>query len=207
VAPAALAKTGTPGGRGTDLTTASPGAKTPPVKSASTTGGEKPGNVPLPAGKATAEAVATDAHPPDAGASLKTSGVATLPPVTFDNVKLLVVDGDRSREQDAKVRLADGRILLYGPDTRVLASMSYDSVRGLSFARSRQPRWRNPDGTDGDIKLSGGPLGFMKSDRNWLAIATRDAVYVIRVDDGSLSRLIHATTQRTGAPVARLASK
>jgi hypothetical protein len=118
-----------------------------------------------------------------------------------------VIEGDRAREEDAKLLLADGHISLQGAGNHVTASMPYRSVLGLSSARSRQPRWRKADGTDGEARIGGGALGFIKSDRNWFAIRTADAVYVLRIDDGRLARILQTAMDRTGTPIVRLPQK
>lgn len=172
-----------------------------------TAAGARNGKVAPDANRTSASTTVADADPAAAAASGNSGEAAALPPVTFDKLKLVVIEGDRGREQDAKLLLADGRISLYGPGSRVMASVPYRSVVGLSSARSRQPRWPKADGTDGEAKISGGALGFMKSDRNWLAIRTQDAVYVLRIDDGRLARVIQTATERTGTPIVRLAQK
>jgi len=141
-----------------------------------------------------------------AGAPPSAAGAAaaTLPPLTFDKLKMVVVEGEKAREQDAELQFAGGRVTIYGPERRVVAAVPYDAVRTVTSSRSRQPRWRQPDGSAAEAKLGGGPLGFMKSDRNWLAFVTSKGVYIFRVDDGRLRSVIQAIGVRTGVPVVRL---
>ncbi len=132
------------------------------------------------------------------------AAAATLPPLTFDKLKMVVVEGEKAREQDAELQFAGGRVTIYGPERRVVAAVPYDAVRTVTSSRSRQPRWRQPDGSAAEAKLGGGPLGFMKSDRNWLAFVTSKGVYIFRVDDGRLRSVIQAIGVRAGVPVVRL---
>ncbi|HYT77624.1 MAG TPA: serine/threonine-protein kinase [Vicinamibacterales bacterium] len=155
-------------------------------------------------------AVKGTSTPPVEGASL-TGAVpapptaAALPTLTFDKLKLIVTEGDKTREQDVALQFSDRRIIIYDPAKRVVASMPYGAVRRLSSSRSRQPRWRGPDGQVAEAKISAGALGFMKSDRNWLGIATQKAAYVFRVDDDRLRSFSDTATRRTGVPIVLLA--
>jgi hypothetical protein len=132
---------------------------------------------------------------------------AAAPPVSFDNLKLLVLDGKRSREQDAKVHLSDGRIIIIAVGERMVASLPYSDVLTLSSSRSRQPRWRNANGTDSGADLGGGAFGFLKSDRTWLAIQTRDHTYVVRSNRDEIGPLARAAAERTGIPVVNVTGK
>ena len=133
--------------------------------------------------------------------------IGVLPPVAFEKVKLLVLDGDKAREDDAELRLTDGIIQIYGPSQRLVGSLPYQSVRTVTSARSKQPRWRGPDGGVVDAKMSSGAFGFLKSERNWVGLVTGTTAYVFRVDDGDLQKLTETVTKRTGAPLVRLAGK
>jgi serine/threonine-protein kinase len=132
---------------------------------------------------------------------------AALPTLSFDHLKLLMIDGSRSREQDAKIHLADGRILIIAVGDRLVASIPYGDVMTLSSSRSRQPRWRNANGTDSTADLGGGAFGFLKTDRTWVAIQTRDHTYVVRADRDDIGPLARAASERTGRPVEKVAAK
>jgi hypothetical protein len=127
-----------------------------------------------------------------------------MPAVRFDNLKLLAVAGDKTYEEDAELQFADGRIVIYGSDKRVVAALPYAEVRVSSVSRSRQPRWRQPSGASVEAKIGGGPLGFIKSERTWIGIATQKTAYVFRVDDSRSEQLSATITQRTGIAVVRL---
>ena len=207
--PAAGASTGTP-----------PPVEQPPA--------QKP-SVPAPAKAAPATASKSAASPVTPSTSGKTAAPAappakplpsapepapvpapvadTSPAVTFDKVKLLVVEGDKAREDDAELRFANGAVQILGPSNKVVGTLPYQSVRTVTSTRSKQPRWRGPDGTVVDAKMSSGAFGFLKSDRNWVGLVTPTTAYVFRVDDGDLQKLTETATKRTGAPLVRLAGK
>ena len=128
----------------------------------------------------------------------------TQPAVAFDKVKLLIVDGDKAREDDAELRFANGTVQILGASQQVLGSFPYQNVHAVTSTRSRQPRWKGPDGAVVDAKMGGGAFGFLKSDKNWVALVTSKTTYVFRVEDGDLQNLTRAAVQRTGAQLVRL---
>lgn len=131
----------------------------------------------------------------------------SLPPITFDKLKLLVLDGSKSRELDARIHLADGRIILIAVGDRLVASFPFEDVLTLSASRSRQPRWRNANGTDGAADLSRGAFGFLKSDRSWFAMQTKTNTFVVRANNDQIEPLMRAAADRTGVAVVRLGGK
>jgi hypothetical protein len=149
------------------------------------------------------------AVPPPIDASAPGAPPAAAPgalaAVTFDKLNLLVTEGETTREVPAELQFSDGRVAIYGPGKRLVASVPYGSVRALTSSRSKQPRWRRADGAVTEAKVGTGPLGFMKSDRNWFGLVTSKTVYVMRIDDGRVRTFSDAVTQRTGAPLVRLA--
>lgn len=118
-----------------------------------------------------------------------------------------MLDGSRSREQDAKIHLADGRIIIIAVGERLVASLPYEDVLTLSSSRSRRPRWRNADGTESGADLRGGAFGFLKSDRTWMAIQTHDHTYVVRAVRDDIETLARAASDRTGLPVVKVIGK
>jgi hypothetical protein len=154
---------------------------------------------------------ATPANAPATGTATasgdRKTADASLPALSFENLKLLVVDGKRSREQDAIVHLSDGRIIIIAVGERLVATLPYADVLTLSSSRSRQPRWRNANGTESGSDLGGGAFGFLKSDRTWLAIQTKDHTYVVRSARDEIAPLARAASERTGLPVVNVSGK
>ena len=192
---------------------AAPPVPAPPNPAHAATAGAQPIAVSKAVGPKTATPPAVPATPANspAGAAAvsgdRKTAAASLPAMSFDNLKLLVVDGKRSREQDAIVHLSDGRIIIIAVGERMVASLPYADVLTLSSSRSRQPRWRNANGTDSNSDLGGGAFGFLKSDRTWLAIQTKDHTYVVRSARDEIAPLARATSERTGLPVVSVSGK
>jgi hypothetical protein len=85
--------------------------------------------------------------------------------------------------------------------------LPYADVLTLSTSRSRQPRWRNANGTESGADLGGGAFSFLKSDRTWLAIQTHDHTYVVRAARDDIQPLAHAAAERTGLAVSSVGGK
>ena len=177
------------------------------VQKASVTTPARPPVSGAPAAAAAKTVVPPSAPPTAPSAAPKPSATPALAAVSFDHMKLLVIDGNRSREQDARVHLADGRILIIAVGDRLVASIPFSDVVTLSSSHSKQPRWRNVDGTEGTADLKNGAFGFLKSDRTWMAIQTHDHTYVLRAERDDIGPLARAASERTGIPVAKVASK
>jgi hypothetical protein len=153
---------------------------------------------------------AAGAPPPEADAA------GTLPPVEtpssspaaasapvqiFDGLKLLVLDGKDAREEDARLHFADGRMILTAVGKTLIASFPFQDVTSLSYSRSRRPRWRNADGTDGRVDISGGLFGFLRPDRSWFVIQTRTRTFIIRAENAQIASLRRASAALTGVAV------
>jgi serine/threonine-protein kinase len=127
---------------------------------------------------------------------------AVVAPVQiFDGLKLLVTDGKDATEEDARLHFADGRLILTAVGKTLVASFPLEDVASLSYSRSRRPRWRNADGTDGRLDISGGLFGFLKPDRNWFVIQTRTQTFIIRVENAQVASLRQTSARLTGMAV------
>jgi len=185
---------------------AAPKTTPPPQATASAANGTaKPSPPSAPAAPAAPGPPQPDSAAPSGAAASPV--VDTQLTVAFDNVKLLIVQGDKAHEDDAELRFANGNVQILGSSQQVVGSFPYQSVHTVTSARSRQPRWRGPDGAIVDAKMGGGAFGFLKADKNWVALVTAKATFVFRVEDSDLQNLTRTALQRTGAQLVRLAAK
>jgi serine/threonine protein kinase len=138
------------------------------------------------------------------GASDRTSASRPpLPTVTFAKLRLLVIDGSKSSDRDASLRLgADGLDLLDGEKT--IWSAAYGDVIGLFQSHSREPRWAGADGAAVPVvKVSGGMFGFLRSVPDWITVRTKNGFIPLRVQDRDLVRVIAELEARTGSKIVR----
>jgi hypothetical protein len=125
--------------------------------------------------------------------------------VSFD-AEAVVADGDKFREREATILLANGTMSVTQKDAKVVAGFPFSAVESISFSTERHPQWMSPNGPAELLKVEGGVFGIRRG-RNWIALRTKDAVQVIRVKDEDVKRVITALEERTGRPVVRVAER
>jgi eukaryotic-like serine/threonine-protein kinase len=127
-----------------------------------------------------------------------------LPPVSFNDVRLLVASGERTRELTGVLTLADGRVTIVDKDGgAALMSLPYSSLTGAFYSRSKQPKWRDAEGKEVVSKVDLGSFGFLRSERNWLILFSHGEPVLLRLEDASLKTVLPAFTERTGISVRR----
>jgi hypothetical protein len=129
--------------------------------------------------------------------------VPTAPPFKFEG-KVVVADGDKRREKDASVLLADGVLTVNERADRPLFVVPLNTVTTLTYSNSRQPLWNSPGGPAEAMRVESGAFGFMKGGRNWFGVQTADSFLVLRVDDTMIARVTAALEEGTGLTVQRL---
>lgn len=128
------------------------------------------------------------------------------PPFQFE-AKAVVLDGDRRRERDAVVVLADGAVRVKERDRaeKAIYVVPLDMVVGLTYSNSRQPLWSSPDGPAEAMRVEGGAFGFLKGGgRNWFGLRTKDSLLVVRVEDAAVGPVTAGLQDHTGLTVERL---
>jgi serine/threonine-protein kinase len=181
--------------------TATPAASSVPPPSASKP--SPPATVPTagsvdPAAAKAARARGPAAPPP----AVKT---AAAPPILFNDVRVLVTDpGNKGRERQAVLQLADGRVSLVDRDGGgAIASLAYAEVQGAFYSRSKQPKWRDANGKEVESKVDLGRMGFFRGDRNWLILLNAGEPLIIRLEDSNLQKILPAVQERTGVEIKR----
>jgi serine/threonine-protein kinase len=150
------------------------------------------------AGPAAASAPEPPAAPAGAG--------ALLPPVTF-SAQTVVVEGGRNRQRDTNVQLANGIVTVTGKDSKVMITVPYESVVGVTYSNSKQPLWNTPQGPAEVVHLDSGAFGFLKGDQNWVSLRTDSMSLVMRVRDQDSRRVINALEERLGKKVETVDDK
>ena len=117
---------------------------------------------------------------------------------------MLVADGDRGREREGTLQLANGHVTVVSQVSGVpIVSLANGAVNGIFYSRSKQPRWRDASGQQVESKLDLGRLGFLRGDRNWVILLTGGDPVILRVDDAVLRTVLPALQERTGKTVQR----
>jgi hypothetical protein len=192
-------------GRATGATPGAPGT-TPPVPPTVPGARGARGSNPASPGGETPPPSGTTAPPPAAAAEPPATTGAASPtaPVTFDDVRVLVKSGDRTRELTGVLSLGNGQVaILDKPGGTPLVSLPYSSLTGAAFSRSKQPKWKDADGKDVEAKVDIGRLGFFRSERNWVIFFSHGEPTFIRIEDGSLRTVLPAIESHAGVKVRR----
>ena len=125
-------------------------------------------------------------------------------PVTFDDVRLLVKNGDKTRELTGVLALGDGHLtVLDKVGGTALMSLPYTAITSAAYSRSKQPRWKDADGKDVEAKVDLGKLGFLKSERNWVILFSHGEPTFLRIEDGSLRSVLPAIESHAGLTLRR----
>ncbi len=124
--------------------------------------------------------------------------------MTFNQVRLLVAEGDRVREREGVLTLADGQVSIVTPGgSAPIMSVANSSLSGIFYARSKQPRWRDASGQTVESKIDLGRLGFLRSERNWVILVTGGEPVIFRIEDSALRTVLPALQERTGQTIQR----
>jgi serine/threonine protein kinase len=156
-----------------------------------------------PAPKPSAARPAPSDTPAPAEPSVSRAALITTP-FRFD-AHAVVADGDKWRERDAAILIADGTVTVSDKDKNSpLYVVPVDGVVGLTYSASRQPLWNSPGGPAEAMRVEGGAFGFLKGGRNWFGLQTKDSLLVLRVDDDAVGRVTVGLQERTGLQLQRL---
>jgi hypothetical protein len=125
-------------------------------------------------------------------------------PLTFNQVRLLVADGDRAREREGMLQLSSGQVAVVSQAGGApMMSLPNTSVTGIFYSRSKQPRWRDASGQQVESKLDLGRMGFLRGDRNWIILMTGGDPVILRIEDSALRTVLPALQERTGHKIQR----
>jgi hypothetical protein len=149
--------------------------------------------------------VPTTAAPAPPAAAAPARAILVTTPFRFD-ARAVVVEGDKRRERDATVVVADGIVTVTEKDKKgkALYSVPIDDVLGVTYSNSKQPLWNSPNGPAEAMKVDAGAFGFLKGGRNWFGLQTKDSLLVLRVDDDAVGRVTAGLQERTGLTLQRL---
>jgi hypothetical protein len=127
---------------------------------------------------------------------------ADAPAEHFDDIRLLVLDGQRGREEEGLLALEPGSMVVRARDGRVLRTLAYRGVTALTYARARRPRGQNlPNATAVPDNIGGS--GFLGGARHWLTLQTPEEFVVLRLEDRNVIVIMRSLEARTGVKALR----
>ena len=108
------------------------------------------------------------------------------------------------RERDAVLTLAGDHLSVSDRSGKSeILSLPYSSIQQAYFSRSKQPRWKSPDGKEAVMSVDLGKMSFFRGERNWLILTTQAAPVFIRLEDGDLKTALPAVQERSGVKIQR----
>jgi serine/threonine-protein kinase len=148
----------------------------------------------------------TDATSPPAAGARGANGPATAPPlddsfVTYKDIKFMAVTGQDSQEQDALMNLGGGHIAVVPKNGgAAFATVPYGTVVHATYVHTKDPKW--------DPSLPSPPdqlqiHGFMRGARHWLALQSKTAYVLLRLDDNNWRSVLDAVETRCRIKVDR----
>ncbi|HET7618475.1 MAG TPA: serine/threonine-protein kinase [Vicinamibacterales bacterium] len=126
---------------------------------------------------------------------------ALRPPLTFESVRLLQIEGRRELPGTLVFGDRDLRVDSGGTAVRTIA---YADIIGLFHSKSRDPKWVLPNGTSLAVsKTDTGAFSFLRPGSNWITVRTKASFTSLRVDGDEVERIIDAFRNRAGVQVVR----
>jgi hypothetical protein len=119
----------------------------------------------------------------------------------FSDVKILLVTGRKTQDEDAVLTFAGGSVSVQ--DKRAgtaAASLPYAAIARATYAHARDPRW--------DQTLFSPPVdldvgGMLRTSKHWLVLQTTGSYLVLRLGDSTFAHVLQVLEARTGLTVAR----
>ena len=181
------------------------GAATTPAPSASpaaTT--RKPKPTPKPADPAAVTPPPVVTTPEPAAAPPPPPEKPALPSVTFKDVKVLVRQGKSLHDRDATLTLAGDHLSLSDRSGKTqIISLPYTAIIQAYYSRSKEPKWKGPDGKERTADVDQGNFGFFRGERNWLILTTHGEPVFLRLEDRDLRTALPALQERTQLTIHR----
>ncbi|MDQ3149158.1 MAG: hypothetical protein M3Q38_04445 [Chloroflexota bacterium] len=125
-----------------------------------------------------------------------------LAPITFQGIKVLVREGGKLRESEAVMTLT-GSDLAVQSDGKDIVSVPFASIAQAFYSRSKEPKWKGPDGKEQSVSVDLGRMSFFRGERNWLIVTTSAEPIFVRFEDAQMRTTLASFEERTGVKVQR----
>jgi hypothetical protein len=143
------------------------------------------------------------------GASAVSAGRRGAAPVddellAFPDVRILVVEGKKARDQEALLNFSGGQIAVV--DRRagtVIATLPYRNVVAATYVRARNPKW-NASLISPPADLDVG--GVLRTSKHYLTLQTKESYQILRLEDANVLRVLQTVEARTGVTIDRPSS-
>jgi hypothetical protein len=132
----------------------------------------------------------------------------SLPVEEFDKIKLLVQDGEKTKERDATLRLeGDSLVVLAKKGRYEMKRLPYHGVRAAEYSYSKHPRWKEGLGAAVAVGIFAAPVFFLKGKKHWLTVQTETDYAVIRLDKRNYEVICLSFEAHSGVRVEPIGEK
>jgi len=183
-------------------------ASAPPPNTPPTRAPAPPQAVPSPAAVAAAAAKADEGSKADRADASAAKPAAARDNQSFGDVKALVADGSRSREQDVLLSLEPESIVVRNRDNGVvLKTLAYRSLAAATYSLSRKPRWSDQADVAAVPAAYSGSGFFLKTSKHWLALQSKSDFVVLHLDDRNVRTVLASIDARAPVKVQKVDDK
>ena len=140
--------------------------------------------------------------PPEEPAAPAPPAAPVVAPIKFPDIKVLVRQGANLRESDAVMTLT-GSDLTVESGSKQIVSLPFASIAQAFYSRSKEPKWKGPDGKEQSASVDLGRMSFFRGERNWLILTTSAEPVFIRLEDAQMRTALASFQERTGIKVQR----
>ena len=124
--------------------------------------------------------------------------------VTFGDVKVLRVRGQKSDDEDVVLSFVSGQISIASKKGgATIVSETYKRIAHATYVHAKTPKW--------DPGLPGPPAnldvpGILRSTRHWFVLQSKTSYLILRLDDSNWQQILDTFELRTGLAVDRPAA-
>ena len=152
-----------------------------------------------PASAPAVEPAAVQAPPPEETPAPPAPEVA---PITVQGIKVLVRQGSKLRESDAVMTLTGSDLAIKSAGKDVV-SLPFASIAQAFYSRSKEPKWKGPDGKEQSANVDLGRMSFFRGERNWLIVTTSGEPVFVALEDPQMRTTLASFEERTGIKIQR----
>ena len=137
-------------------------------------------------------------------APAESSAGPALPTASFNDVKLLAVNGSRAVTSDVRVHFSNAEINVESPNGKVAPTvLTYRGIAKATYAHEKDPKWDPAlNGPAGKINVP----GILGRARHWLVLQGTDNYLILRLDGDDRLEVMKAFEERARIVIDRAAS-
>jgi hypothetical protein len=127
--------------------------------------------------------------------------------VSFNEVELLVQNGNDTDEKSVRFRLETDSLTIASGNGAITKTFRYSDIVSAEYSYSKNPRWKTGLGLGAaavvfpPLWFVAVPMAFSKHRRHWLTIRTNDDFAVLKLSKSTRKMLIPAFETKSGVGV------